>query len=932
MTQATPSFSLFSTKNLKRDDLVHLVKIALYNNEPHYARMAALAWLTSFPGDLPVTILHARAMLAEGLVRQALPVLDNLCQTDPECLEAFELLTEARQKTGLASALEAEAHVIALGGSSRNPAVQPKWAALVRSSRQKMSPSGAIGNSTAADSVLAKSIEANPAVPEGQSTDEIHQALAENPSGPLAAVTHLLHMYRNHPIPAAVQQLANVYHQRWPRCLQFSLILADCWMDGGASEKAVALLHQAASQDVSAEIPRRIWPEGNPYAEIWPTSLEIPSTSPSAPQRIPIPAAVAAVMGWNQLNTGGGDAASTPVTAPAEEEAKPENTSQEAAEIEQSQSVLQPAPNYENGEQKSIREALNHSAAKIQKPELARLDGRYPQYVVLASRSGLEKIYGVEGADQIDAAVRQVLPAVSGRKSWGALVFYVDAPQLSSNPAVRRMTPAIPGDPWSIKLSLADLDKILAEQGEMVGAVLIVGGPEVIPFHRLPNPIDDDDTEVLSDNPYASRDENYFIPEWPVGRLPGGAGCDPAFLVHQLQMITNYHIQQSTPLPWPKKIWTEMRNWLTDMGFPLPRALSSMGFSAAIWRRASLSVFRTIGDPKNLQVSPPNVASAPIGLQETQEALPGGSSNIDLNARLGYFNLHGLADANEWYGQRDPNEPGEAPEFPMAFRPEDIPVNGTTGAKTHQKKKGKVPQIVFSEACYGANISNRQVSEAISLRFLQAGSLAVAGSTCISYGSISAPLIAADLLGRTFWRFLNEGCVAGEAMRRAKISLAKEMHRRQGYLDGEDQKTLISFVLYGDPLAQVGSTGRGPKATLRATLPQPIQTVCDRTPNSQESSDVPDQVIAQVKTIVSEYLPGMNGAKLSYTQERAGCHSPGHKCPSAQLGPKTIPQLKPERQVVVLSKQIKNDKVTHHQFARLTLDAQGKLVKLVVSR
>jgi hypothetical protein len=68
------------------------------------------------------------------------------------------------------------------------------------------------------------------------------------------------------------------------------------------------------------------------------------------------------------------------------------------------------------------------------------------------------------------------------------------------------------------------LDKVFAKKGEMIGSLLIVGGPEVVPFHRLPNPTDDLDDEVLSDSPYSTRDSNYFVPEWPVSRIPGGKG------------------------------------------------------------------------------------------------------------------------------------------------------------------------------------------------------------------------------------------------------------------------------------------------------------------------------------------------------------------------------------------------------------------------
>ena len=90
-----------------------------------------------------------------------------------------------------------------------------------------------------------------------------------------------------------------------------------------------------------------------------------------------------------------------------------------------------------------------------------------------------------------------------------------------------------------IKLSLADLDKTLARKGERIGALLIIGGPDVVPFHRLPNPTDDGDTEILSDNPYATFDSNYFVPEWPVGRLPGESGSDAGLLLEQIRNLGN---------------------------------------------------------------------------------------------------------------------------------------------------------------------------------------------------------------------------------------------------------------------------------------------------------------------------------------------------------------------------------------------------------
>jgi hypothetical protein len=293
---------------------------------------------------------------------------------------------------------------------------------------------------------------------------------------------------------------------------------------------------------------------------------------------------------------------------------------------------------------------------------------------------------------------------------------------------------------------------------------------------------------------------------------------------------------------------------------------------------------------------------------------------------MAYFNLHGLEDAVEWYGQRDPNETGlEATglDYPVALRPQDI-VNG-----------GRAPQVVFSEACYGAHILGKTIEEALALKFLHSGSQAVVGSTCTAYGSVSIPLIAADYLGQSFWNFLRRGLPAGEALRRSKIALAHEMHSRQGYLDGEDQKTLISFVLYGDPLAQpLGiRNDKSLKEIWRPLIPpSAVQTVCDRSGCARNTGVIPAEVIAKVKSVVEQYLPGMADAQMTVSSEHAGCKQAGLNCPTAQLCSKSTLRKPPVRRLVTLSKQVPGDNHTHTHYARLTLDPENRLVKLVVSR
>ena len=168
------------------------------------------------------------------------------------------------------------------------------------------------------------------------------------------------------------------------------------------------------------------------------------------------------------------------------------------------------------------------------------------------------------------------------------------------------------------------------------------------------------------------------------------------------------------------------------------------------------------------------------------------------------------------------------------------------------------------------------------------------------------------------------------------------MHQRQGYLDGEDQKTLISFVLYGDPLAQPGGVNVQSKSILRSVKP-PLKprVICDRQHEEDANQPIPADVIRQAKQIVHQYLPGMEDAQVLFSHEHSDCGKSGHECQNNQATSgvgrgkarqKLSSEYRPRRKVVVLSKQVASSHHLHRHFARITLDEQNRLVKLVVSR
>ena len=525
-------------QRIKRDVFLKMIRTASASTQLRFTREACLAWLAAFPGDLPVSLIYAQTLLREGHAEQALPILERLCQTDPEYLEAHASKLEAenrlraarmsaskaplqayRQATGPQPELT-RACIYALGGSAKTVNITSKspnassmdyqaaWSVQVRQARQALVQDKAPGQG------------------ENISLDEaetlIHGALASSETNPLIAITHLRLMQAKKAPGQSLRKLAEYYLQRWPACLQLSLILANVQMEGGEPDKAVNLLHQAAARDITGQVISRLWGDHHPYLTLWPERLEIEL-------EIAIPAEIAAALGWNQLPEIAH--AFTPDSYPA----RPwrDNAAKSAGRDPASKDAARAAAAYSVPESlRPIQDELERVAQRLHQSGLASSDGRFPVYVLMTTRSGLQAQYGAQSASLVEQEMKRVVAAIQQRRDWHAMLFYADQPSIPD------LRPARYNDPWSLKLALADLDAALGKEGEMIGAVLIVGGPEVIPFHHLPNPVDDADDDVPSDNPYSTRDENYFIPEWPVGRLPGGCSSDPASLISGL---ARYH-------------------------------------------------------------------------------------------------------------------------------------------------------------------------------------------------------------------------------------------------------------------------------------------------------------------------------------------------------------------------------------------------------
>jgi tetratricopeptide (TPR) repeat protein len=887
---------------IDRIELIRLIEAARIAGRLDFARAIASDWLEVWAGDMELQLRLAQIEIDQTRYGQAIVRLSKLTISDPENTEAYQTLAAAQKQIGnpLASTINQSCADL-LEGKTLDTERSPSWAIHLMHCLEAI-------RSGDHETAITKSQE----------------ALAADPDTPLPVLIAI----QAHQAADAEQialALARTGHDRWPDCIAFRIFLANDLLNRGDSSRGVAYLHQAAVDDPLGSVTTKIMGTLHPYQALWTNAMTMKLTSP-------VPADVSAVLGENKLG-GSNPTRSAPssqvtdseIPLESHQEMVQETTGDDITGAQISDSIdghpIEPLKGEafqgpSSGEDSAAEDlSIENSFSEVEadfnriaerinaRRQTADEDRRFPAYIVLSSRAHLMQTFGDDSFNQIDKAIVSLIDTIRKRPGWTAYHIYIDDPSSFEN---FKLQPADPANAWQIKLRLSDLDQALQQRGEMIGALLIVGGDRIIPFHRLPNPVDDDDDYVFSDNPYATTDENYFAPQWAIGRLPSGDSAE--LIIRQIKKITEDHsiAVQNVGILTRIRVWLYMR--FARFARRKPR---SLGYTASIWRKASMAVYKSIGEPGSLLTSPPAQASqiAPI---------------ITNPFHFSYFNLHGLEDAPEWFGQRDPlMDTGSGPDFPVAFRPEDV-VNS-----------GRAPKVIYSEACYGANIEGKSIDSALCLKFLDSGTRAFVGSTKVSYGSVTTPLIAADLLGHLFWNQLNKKITAGESLRRAKLQLAAEMHRRQGYLDGEDQKTLISFVLFGDPLfnptVQVARPGQK-LIVRRKSRPKQMKTVCALGVGNLTDLDDPAE-IDRVKTIVSKYLPGMADAQCRiHPQPIYGCEDSQHQCPSNQLGIKRLVAGEQSARVYTFAKHVVDGSRRHAHYARLTLDSSGKVLKFSVSR
>jgi hypothetical protein len=364
--------------------------------------------------------------------------------------------------------------------------------------------------------------------------------------------------------------------------------------------------------------------------------------------------------------------------------------------------------------------------------------------LIITSSAQLRAAYGRPGEGRVLAAIARLIAARAARGVASQLALIDEG---LADLGIAGVAP----EPAAIAAQVAQVAQALGRAGDRLESLLIVGGPAIMPFNMAANPTYyDGDAAVPSDCLYAARNPFALLPEWPVGRIPSAAGDDPELLLRLLD-----HAASAQPVDLLRK---------------------PFGYCTAAWRRSSAEVYAEIDAPERLLVSPPVVATT-----LDRARLDG--------ARLLYCNLHGVIDGAPWYGQRQHES-----RLLLALRPADLIGLDLRGA------------VMISEACYGAAIAGRDTDTSLALACLAGGAAGFVGATAISYGPPSPPAGEADLIALHFLRALKRpNTTLGAAFMAARMGMIRDTLALQSTLDEDDQKTLLEFVLYGDPTLVVTS-------------------------------------------------------------------------------------------------------------------------------
>jgi thioredoxin-like negative regulator of GroEL len=523
---------------------------------------------------------------------------------------------------------------------------------------------------------------------------------------------------------------------------------------------------------------------------------------------------------------------------------------------------------------------------------------------IVVAREPLLRLYGSEATEDILNKLRELAEVKSNSGNIASTVFVVDEQESLDRWKLQTRNYS---NAATIKALLDQLEERMDDRGMRLTYVLLIGGHEIIPHHRLPNPVDDYDLDVPSDNPYAARGDNYLIPSRAVGRLPHERHSPELLLGQLTRLIDDWRALAVTGKG-------GVKGWFGDVFGRFSNARDipageSFGFSAQIWSEAADAVFRTLDTRGELVLSPPVTSE-----KWEQDPLP--------QRPFYYFNLHGIEDNAAWYGQVDPQRSSHPEKYPTALTPAQLGKLSMQGA------------VVFTEACYGIKPHASKADASIALTAMAKGCALFVGATRTAYASFTPPLLAADLLAGLFWRAISGGATGGMALMQAKVELAELSMQRAGYLDVEEQKSLTSFLLYGDPSLPLSHrpSNADPAALQALAAKMRKNSLYQISTKGIPAEPVDLSILNEVRAYARPYLQGEIRTLSTKTHLLSITDAaPRLNERRARPRPKKVSGAQEHWHVTVTAVE-EPDGEAHRKVMTMTLDKKGKVIRAHHSR
>ena len=394
-------------------------------------------------------------------------------------------------------------------------------------------------------------------------------------------------------------------------------------------------------------------------------------------------------------------------------------------------------------------------------------------------KSKLKSKYDPAALKRIDTAIKRW---IAGDKKRGIQTVHVAVDDPADETMKKLRVKPVSGEATApkIKRAVDDLWKKLKPE-----YLVLFGACDVVPMFEVFNPAydqnGDDDEKVPTDNPYASSQRfrslqrsSYLVPDRIIGRIPDmladprdkGHNNDPAWFTDYLETATSWKAQ--------------LRTFYAP---PLYAICTSESEGAGLQCLKYLS-----REDSDLFLSPPI----------TDRSSP---ARKQLSAPVHMIKCHGSQFRPAFYGEK---EADKQTKFFKAIRSATLESRLTRAA------------LVTTMCCYGAQIYSPYDPKAkyrgqwpMASTYLRKGALGFVGSTMKAWVGFPLEKKWADVLAAGYLKNVLDGSSIGRAFLDSKTAYAYSIIDKGRILSLADEKTLIEYVLLGDPsIHPVESTSR----------------------------------------------------------------------------------------------------------------------------